>query len=124
MVGILCYKYFELEKTRIGAIKQCSREGGHIASIHSKEENYFILALLPPNTRLPWIGGYLITGGTWAWLDGSEFSFDNLATGEPRQSLCRVLIINKDHEDYLPGKWLSKICSGSVKRSYVCKMSK
>ncbi len=50
-----CYLMVESDATWAAAEKECNYKGGHLASIHSAEENIFIHSLAPANS--PWIGG-------------------------------------------------------------------
>ena len=57
--------------------------GGHLASVHSKEEYEFILNLRDRNDRY-FLGGMRIRGGsTWSWSDGSPWDFEDWAEDEP-----------------------------------------
>jgi versican core protein len=62
---------------------RCEQEGGHLTSIHSTEENQFLLTLLPQN-HVVWIGANdLDTEGTFVWTDGSAWDFEAWKAGEP-----------------------------------------
>ena len=78
MLDSNCYKVFRSKLSWQDAENYCVREGGHLASIHSKEENDFVAKLASPvvGRAEPWIGGNDLTAeGSWAWSDGSTFSF-------------------------------------------------
>merc|ERR1719317_481119 len=76
-----CYKVFEAKLDWTGAENHCQGEGGHLASVHSAEENNFISGL---DSNLLWLGGTDATSeGSWVWSDGTIFSFTNWATGQP-----------------------------------------
>uniref|UniRef100_A0A8C6SH88 C-type lectin domain-containing protein n=1 Tax=Neogobius melanostomus TaxID=47308 RepID=A0A8C6SH88_9GOBI len=67
--------------------KSCQSHGANLASIHSTEENTFIVALINQATgenRRTWIGAQdAIQEGQWMWSDGSVWDYLNWRTGEP-----------------------------------------
>jgi hypothetical protein len=69
------------------------RTGGHLASIHSADENSLIYSLIAPHIGImfeadptnqlgPWIGG-VKDGDRWTWSDGSDFTYANWTAGQP-----------------------------------------
>ena len=61
----------------------CEDNGGHLATISSADELNQVVAQLPAEGVVScWLGGYR-TGGGWAWVDGSNFSYTAWAAGEP-----------------------------------------
>ncbi|EFP10783.1 hypothetical protein CRE_02549 [Caenorhabditis remanei] len=55
---------------------ECQKNNGHVVSIHSKQENDFILnrmALVPENVRL---GAKRVFNNSYAWADGTLWDFD------------------------------------------------
>eukprot|EP00092_Neocalanus_flemingeri_P011756 GFUD01012678.1.p1 GENE.GFUD01012678.1~~GFUD01012678.1.p1 ORF type:complete len:195 (+),score=33.74 GFUD01012678.1:118-702(+) len=77
-----CYKlvkdYNDIEVCR----KDCKQEGGDLASIHSMEENEFIVTFMSEHSI--WIAGSITEqNGNFSWLDGSTWDFDNWDVGEP-----------------------------------------
>jgi len=70
-----CYQWFYTEmKTWQEAENHCQSFGGHLASIHSEEENEFISKTLLGTV---WIGGRASGGetGTWTWSDGTPWDY-------------------------------------------------
>lgn len=70
-----------------------------LASIRSSEENDLITQFVSEATD-PfdlWIGGRRIADGhpQWEWIDGSDFSYENFAVGEPND-----MNGNEDHLEY------------------------
>ena len=73
----------------------------------------FILSILEETTNV-WVGGRRLSDDSWIWLDGTEFSYTNWATGEPNNKDDRgdwgedAIVINDAGKD---GKWndLTKI---------------
>ena len=74
-----CYQ-FQFEKLSWSdADELCKNKSGELASIHSKQEYYFIVELsssvLGPPSYV-WLGGQdLVTEGSWTWSDGSAWDF-------------------------------------------------
>ncbi|PIO63486.1 lectin C-type domain protein, partial [Teladorsagia circumcincta] len=71
---------------------QCVAEGGHLASIHTNEENEFLFGLTDasrfPNERslYAWIGLTQATwpaSDAWTWTDGTTFDFALWKAGQP-----------------------------------------
>merc|ERR1711872_356271 len=76
-----CYKVFQSIKSWQDAENYCQGEGGHLASIHSEEENNFVAGL---DSDSMWLGGTdVTTEGSWVWSDGSTFSFNSWNPGQP-----------------------------------------
>jgi len=118
-----CYKVFSA--TRAGWMNaeaeiQCRENGGHLASIHSKEENDFVTSL---DSGVMWLGGYDNTEGSWRWSDGSTFSFTNWGCGEPYrpQSNEDCMTTNERCGGKL-GLWNDINCSTFITK-FVCKKS-
>ncbi|PIO59703.1 lectin C-type domain protein, partial [Teladorsagia circumcincta] len=71
---------------------QCAAQGGHLASIHTNEENEFLFGLTDAN-RFPnekslyaWIGLTQATwpaSDAWTWTDGTTFDFALWKAGQP-----------------------------------------
>ena len=75
-----CYKFVDIAKTWTEAEAVCQGQTwkgypGHLASIHSEEENTFVASLA---TERFWLGGNeLQKEGDWKWSDGSAFIYHN-----------------------------------------------
>ena len=117
-----CYKVFAATSPSWKyAENQCQGEGGHLASIHSKEENDFVSGL---DSDVMWLGGTdLPTEGTWIWSDGSTFSFTSWNCGNPDnagtlQEHC-MTINQRCGGEY--GWWNDLSCSSFI-RKFVCKI--
>ncbi|VDO71258.1 unnamed protein product [Heligmosomoides polygyrus] len=110
------------------AEKACKAQKGHLASIHSKEENDFIYGLakksLPKvnHDDLCWIGLRKSSKG-WTWTDGSSTNYTNWAPGQPnnvnKAENCAQLY-NVDNFKS-PKKWNDYPCTKKV-CGYVCKI--
>ena len=97
------------------AEEQCKAQGGHLASVHSAEENVFVRNLFTGNA---WIGGSDVeVEGNWVWTDGTEWDFEDWINGEPTGGPEHFLELrSKD-----PGNkhWNDK--KGSFELQFVCK---
>jgi hypothetical protein len=65
----------------------CIDSGGHLATVHSIEENLFTYAVIGPanswKTRFgPWLGGIKTASG-WSWVTGEPWTYTNWAINEP-----------------------------------------
>lgn len=57
--------------------------GGHLASVHSDKENYFIGSLIFDKASAVWIGGTQTRNQTtWNWSDDSLWDFEMLESGQ------------------------------------------
>jgi len=83
------YRYYSVVLTWTDAEAICQETiGGHLASIHSKEEIDFIFNDLMQGSNYyspTWLGGYTVQDAaddsvwTWTWTDGSEWNYSNWA---------------------------------------------
>ncbi|KAG1962893.1 ladderlectin [Pimephales promelas] len=94
----------------------CQSLGANLASVHDKEENDFLLGLMPASTRT-WIGAHDgEQDGEWFWSDGSLFNYNNWCSEEPNNS--------DGPENCLEIDWSSDRCwndaSCSTSMSYIC----
>ncbi|XP_076033572.1 macrophage mannose receptor 1-like isoform X5 [Oratosquilla oratoria] len=116
-----CYKiYFASEASTswAEARRLCADEGSDLVSIHSYEENYWILskAYKKPD-RMLWAGGRAFYDSGFSWVDGSTFDFVNWAVDEPNNY--------HDQEDCMSfysfdnGYWNDMNCGNSFGR--ICK---
>ena len=75
--------YTDIEVCR----EDCKREGGDLASIHSMEENTFIISFLKERParsekKSTWIAGSITEkDGQFRWMDGSDWDFENWDEG-------------------------------------------
>nr|CDJ81789.1 C-type lectin domain containing protein [Haemonchus contortus] len=86
------YKVFNHRATFEEAEAVCVAEGGHLASIHSQEENEFIYSITDPHEEsksyddLLWIGlrqKNWPKDKKWTWTDGTLLDFINWGAREP-----------------------------------------
>ena len=61
---------------------QCEKMGGHLVTIESKGEQYFVMNILG-NKNCYWLGGYKDTNGIWKWVTGRRIDYQAWANGQP-----------------------------------------
>ena len=93
---------------------------GHLASVHSEEENIFVASLAKETI---WLGHHdLHQEGQWTWTDGTEFSYSNWAKGEPNNhgnnEDCMEIASPTSEEK----QWNDDVCTKQAK--FVCKLSR
>ncbi|KAF7706246.1 hypothetical protein HF521_019500, partial [Silurus meridionalis] len=85
--GSRCFRIFTTETSWNDAEQNCVNMGGHLASVHNKEEYAFIQGLILKITlsnKLTWIGANKIdTVSIWFWSDGSTFDYTFWSPGQP-----------------------------------------
>ncbi|KHJ96109.1 lectin C-type domain protein [Oesophagostomum dentatum] len=129
-----CYKHF-LNAAFDQAEDVCKSIGGHLTSIHSEEENTFVLSLTHMGVeyknekQLTWIGLMKSnTNNLWNWVDGSALDYVNWASDKPENltGIENCAQMYSDSLDKNPAKdadfrrWNNVQCSSSM-RAYVCK---
>jgi len=79
-----CFLIIENQTSVTECRKHCMENGGDLSSVHSKEENQFIVDILGSEPNPTWIGGSVVeVEGDFFWLDGSAWDFENWDEGEP-----------------------------------------
>ncbi|CAJ0594293.1 unnamed protein product [Cylicocyclus nassatus] len=128
-----CYKTF-FWATFDDAERRCESYGGHLTSVHSDDENDFIIEMShtgynrTAHRMLTWIGlrqADYPKSKDWTWTDGTNVDFLPWAPTEPNNANGneRCAQVHSDHgaEDADPfGKWNDIYCDHTM-RSYVCK---
>lgn len=62
----------------------CEKQGGHLATVTSQEEEEVIESLLMDNKEFYWLGGKgAVFGGEWSWVTGESFSYTNWDPKQP-----------------------------------------
>ena len=123
------YQVFKERKTWQQAEKSCASFGGHLTSIHSREEEQFIINhVVKQTSSYLWIGGSdEAVEGAWKWTDGSPVDFFNWATSEPNGAYgenCLELLKHPDPSRKPPSWWNDYPCSLTTHRldAYLCKV--
>nr|XP_015209622.1 PREDICTED: ladderlectin-like [Lepisosteus oculatus] len=111
-----CFQYIGIEKTWADAEMDCIELGGNLASVHSEEEETFLLHLIvSKRATSTWLGGS--DGeqeGKWLWSDGSKWAFTKWNAWEPNNSGTEnCLLTYWDH-----GNWNDMNCNNQF--AYIC----
>ena len=90
----------------------CRSLGGHLASIHSDEEQAAVAAVAADGSLgMYWLGGYRTDGDSFAWTDESAFDYARWDVGQPDNYMGIERFIqmyregNPEDEGSLPGAW-------------------
>lgn len=110
-----CYRLFTGDGNQPDAEANCQSWGGapglgHLASMGDQAENDFVAPLVASNT---WIGADDF-GGSFAWIDGTPFSFTNWQVGEPNHPGIEHCMFMD-----LEAKWHDHNC-GDLRPAYLC----
>ena len=75
-----CYRFYHTDANWILAQMDCQSVGGNLPSVHSREENTFLIDLAKENygeDYYYWLGGYYDEQSiNHVWIDKSEFDFE------------------------------------------------
>ena len=94
----------------------CRSEGGHLASVKSKEVHEYMLERV--GQSLMWIGATdKKREGSWEWTDCSPFNFIGWAYGEPSKKTTENCMELYRAEKHLQG-WNDLDCNTSL--NFVC----
>ncbi|EYC37341.1 hypothetical protein Y032_0801g2419 [Ancylostoma ceylanicum] len=121
-----CYKLFFGQKWD-DAEAFCIEQGGHLASVHSEQENTFVANLARTNEKqsnpheLTWIG-LKASGNAWVWSDKTKVDYINWAPKQPdnpgKENCVQIAQDPSDHGWY--ENWNNEDCN-TVMRAFVCK---
>jgi len=111
-----CFKVVSTQKTWEEARQHCEDLGSILATIHSKEENNFVLSLMNDGQRT--IGASdTASEGNWVWLDGEDWGrFEFWGGSNPNGQENENCLMISD------GVWNDAPCD--LKRHYICKTEK
>ncbi|KIH48544.1 lectin C-type domain protein [Ancylostoma duodenale] len=75
--GGKCYKGYEQRLSQDEAESYCQNECGHLASIHSAQENGVVYALFGGDDNYARIG-LKQTDGSFSWTDNTTYDYNNI----------------------------------------------
>ncbi|KAI0228137.1 hypothetical protein LSAT2_021365 [Lamellibrachia satsuma] len=116
-----CYYYSSTEKMLEDAVIACSGMSAHLASIHSPEENAFVMSSGAASYD-HWLGMARNTSreGTlafkredWHWLDGTRFDYYYWADSQPNTNVACAMMTKKT------GFWEGTECT--KRHRFICK---
>merc|ERR550539_808825 len=116
-----CYKSFSKKKTWDEAENQCVKEEANLVSLHSEEEQQFVVGL---NGSFPWLGGRRDPrkGNNFVWSDGTPWDYSNWASGQPSDDRGEEDCAHMWEWELRRNKWNDRPCSHE--RTFVCKKGK
>ncbi|XP_055995966.1 macrophage mannose receptor 1-like isoform X2 [Ostrea edulis] len=114
-----CYKMWQIRQNWAAAKSFCHRQGTILATINSREEQNFIVTLIPKTGYGYWIGlNDQINQNTFLWSDGSPVVYTNWAAKEPnnygRGTEDCVLMLRTN------GQWNDAVCQNPAD-GFICK---
>ena len=130
-----CYKHFsKATLSWSDARKHCGRMKAELPSIHSPEENEFLLTLSSQheyngndndNDDYTWLGGSdRETEKLFVWTDQTPWSYVNWVDGEPNdddgKQDCILMHTPKSSKDIYKGKWTDYRCN--YNSTFICKL--
>uniref|UniRef100_A0A6J0V0P1 Snaclec agkisacutacin subunit B-like n=1 Tax=Pogona vitticeps TaxID=103695 RepID=A0A6J0V0P1_9SAUR len=113
-----CYQPMRDQATWDQAKRRCNALDGHLASVHSEEENNFIFHLMN-KSRNYWLGAertHGVTANPWMWLDDTPWDFSNF-TNQREQLSSNSLAVQSTDRGNIYWKSLSRDAS----LRFVCK---
>lgn len=113
------YQRFDSPTTWYNSETYCESLGGHLATSTSQAENDFLSNNFFGSGIDCWIGGTdEAVEGTWKWVNGETWSYENWYPGEPNNSQgiedCNALYFSKSPS----GQWNDGSCLSQV--PFVC----
>ena len=100
--NVKCFKYSGDTAYATNAEGNCVNLGGHLASIHSAEEQNFLMQTFNPSEDV-WIGAVDADHDwVWEWTDGSPFDFSYWLSDQPDGGQYYTVM---DCDNSASGKW-------------------
>ncbi|XP_074480651.1 ladderlectin-like [Sebastes fasciatus] len=82
-----CFVYIQIARTWADAERRCQDYGGNLPSVNNRDEYNNIQNVVhsaTSNDTEAWLGGTdAQQEGTWFWIDGKPFKYDNWDRGQP-----------------------------------------
>ncbi|XP_063049642.1 snaclec coagulation factor IX-binding protein subunit A-like [Engraulis encrasicolus] len=109
--GYHCYKPVTSRMSWESAEAYCMDEGGHLASSESFGNNNILQSLALGNGfSISWIGGYHFRG-SWRWVDGTYYQWENFHTYNSASSSPCIYLRND-------GDWVNTNCKSCL--PFIC----
>ncbi|CAB3397182.1 unnamed protein product [Caenorhabditis bovis] len=117
--GGYCYFPTLTALTESDAEYSCIHEEcGNLVSIHSGDENLFVMSLFANNVpTYIRIGGMSTGATTFAWTDGTAFDYNNVGYANQQLGQCLSMALKDDIVG--KSKWINSHCETSL--PFVCK---
>ena len=116
--SIKCFKYYGGAMYATHAEESCLGQGGHLASVHSFEEQNFLVQTFNPAVEV-WIGAVDTDhNGAWEWTDGSPFDFSYWLSDQPDGGQYFTVM---DCDDSTSGQWRDLEFDRSY--NYICQLT-
>ena len=98
--------------------KACTKLGGHLVSLHSKQENLAVKSMLEAHHEY-WIGLHdRNEEGSFTWTDGSAINYKDWRRGEPNGRRAENCVHYS--KATLLERWNDLNCG--ARRKYICKI--
>ena len=113
------YQMFDEGMKWSEAKEYCENIGGYLACITSEDEQEFIMSLINDGEKnCYWLGGYKKNSGSFEWLSGEKFVYDNWDVSEPsggeEDCLQIYRIPDPANWDCTAGSWNDIVDEGAV----------
>ncbi len=83
------YSVIDKSMTWYEAKAYCENLGGHLVTITSQEEQFFIQNLFFDQNKACWLGANKNSENIWTWVTSESWNYENWAEGEPNNYLNR-----------------------------------
>ncbi|EYC23775.1 hypothetical protein Y032_0015g2825 [Ancylostoma ceylanicum] len=114
--GGKCYKGYDQRLTQDEAESYCRNECGHLASIHSAQENGIVFALFDGDDNYARIG-LKQADGSFSWTDNTTYDYNNIGINNPAFGDCIAMSLVDELVE--PEKWISILCGQAL--PFACK---